>query len=269
MTGTGTAANPFIPTNWDELKTACETANAYISFPAGGEWNMNSQYPAGAPTITSNGTSHFVGNGFTIKNLYVQNGTAFSGKFEISNLNMQNIFLQNSNFLAPSDSGTRFDDVDISGELNGGFLFCTANDYMIYFNQSGVNLRFMGNASMHGYGNYYPRVYFNNSEIQLTGQTSSSDPFKVIMQNSKLSGRLVSTNSAQMYLSEFSTDSVVDVELSGFASVTGYNPNGYPIVVNASKVGAATIYANFISATSEQMQDAEWLTAHGFSCYER
>lgn len=269
MTGTGTSADPFVPTNWGELKTACATANAYISLPANGSWDMNEQYPTGVPAITSNGTAHISGNGFTIDNLYAENIIVFSGTFAISNLDVPSMKLKGSSFLAPADSNSTFENVRLSGELNDSMVCYTANvNRTIKFRRCSMNYNLVGNAKMCVTGNYMPNMEFTHSHIELKGTTSHSSPCYIKLgMNSKLSGNLTSTNNGQVYLSENSTDSVVDIGLSGFTTVTGYNPYRYPIVVNASKVGTATVYANFISATAEQMKDADWLSEHGFPAY--
>lgn len=273
MTGAGTIADPFIPTNWDELKTACETADVYISMPSGGSWDMNQQHPAGVPTITSNGTAHIAGHGFTIDNLYAQDTTIFNGKFMITNLDMPSCKLYNSVFFAPSDYGPTFTGFRASGEINNSTFAIKRENYTMNFQQCSLNFRFVGVSRMANPGNYRPVLNFAYSRIELVGATSGDNPFEVkLLVGSKLTGNLTSSNNADFWLGTGSTDCVVDIGLTGFNKVRCMKTKGVnPALLNISKIGTATTEAgdNFIEATSEQMKDAEWLTAHGFPCYVR
>lgn len=263
MTGTGTENNPFVPTNYDEFKTACETSGAYVSMTNNGSWNLNEQYPSGVPAITFN-SCHILGNGFTMRNIYAENINVFAGTAEISDMDFSGIYQIGGDFIRLSGWGSSFTNCRFSGELiNAEF-----NNLYGVFRQCSFNLRLNGNAGFckETSDMYQPKLYYCN--VKLIGSTSASTVFRAAMyQGSQLEGSLVSTNSGVIYLSEYSTLSKVNIGLSGFSAVTGYNPSQNPIVVNSSIIDNAAVYSNFISATTAQMADAEWLTEHGFPAY--
>lgn len=268
MTGTGTSADPFVPSTYAEFKTACETSGAYISMPTNGEWDLNEQYSSGVPAITFN-NCHIAGNGFTMRNIYAENINTFSGTAEISSMDFPGINQLGGAFIHLSSSGDSFANCRFSGQLTDAeFIKTSGYNYNATFRQCSFNFKLSGSALFCTYGNYtaQPKLYYSN--VKLVGTTSASCPFQATMyQGSQLEGNLTSTNSGYIYLSENSTLSKVNIGLSGFSAVTGYNPSQNPIVVNSSIIDNATVYSNFISATAEQMKDADWLTEHGFPAY--
>lgn len=277
MTGTGTSDNPFVPSNWDEFKTACEESltDVYISFPLNGEWNMNEQYPLGVPAITASGTTtvHIEGNGFVIKNLYAEGITVFTGKFEINDLVIDSANIRNSILFSPSGSGSLFMKFSVRGELNNSTFVRETQNYTMNFYQSGLSFRFLGATRMENAGNYRPILNFYYSRIDIAGETSGGNPFEVrLLVGSKVTGNLESTIGDDFWLSAGSTDCVVDIGLTGFNKVRCRKESGAnAALLNVSKIGTATTQTgdNFIEATTEQMRNAEWLTAHGFPCYVR
>lgn len=265
MTGTGTSADPYIVGTWAELKTAMETAGAYVEL--GGDIDLNSEYPEGVPNIAFQCTS-LDGKGHTLKNIY-STGSVFSQSRNkaaaVSNLNIADFYIQGGKLfsLSQSTTGGSFtaSNLTISGEIyNGSF----AHNYHIYpnFDSCSINLYLSGTSYLQS-DDY--RLRFSRSRVHLSGNISSSKLVnaQLLLINSELTGKVESSAATcVLSLENSSTSSVIDAELPGFTKVfyTGTNP----VLINADKTGSAELSANLIQATQEQMTDAQWLHDQGF-----
>lgn len=263
MTGSGTSSDPFIPSNWNELKTACETAGAVVSMPENGKWDMNDQHPEGAPNIAMNNCS-VLGNGFTISKLFVNGINCITGYGTLENLNFEGCNIVNGTLFSIGDSGkTVFYGCGFSGDLNSSAFLRNWKRSTIPFTKCGLNFRLSGSSALVVESrNYY--AAFNYCNIRLTGQTTHGDPVHIDLNAmSQLEGNLQG-NSSRIYIGS-GQYSKINIGLSGFTDISG-NSNNNPVVVNSDIIDTATVGSKFIIATSDQLKDADWLTEHGFPC---
>lgn len=265
MTGTGTSADPYIPENWDELVSCAKTSGAYISLPEGGEWDMNEQYPTGAPTLEMQGC-HIDGNGFVIKNLYSEDTMIQIGEgtsVEIKNLVFQNIYSHGDYLIRGRNSYAgwlKMENVEMSGTIVNSAIFrdnqwgYTQNS----FERCSFNFRLKGADGDMNYLN------FRFCNINLVG--SVKDKMLIKMENSsQLIGALDCDSSQSFTIDGESSLSKIDMGIKGFSSVAC--SLGVNVVINTNKVDSGiTVSDNLIKATTEQMSDAEWLNEHGFPC---
>ena len=131
MTGTGTQADPYVVSNWDELVTAAAQAEAYVTLPSNATWNMDAQYPSGAPDIVL-WCAEINGNGAVIHNLRKSGGTLFnrslnaSGETLIKNLGIGNAYFSDSAFSICEGSvvhpSLKFEGLVMGGEFYNSML---------------------------------------------------------------------------------------------------------------------------------------------------
>lgn len=266
MTGTGTSADPYIPDNWGELVSCAKTSGAsYISLPEGGEWDMNEQYPTGAPTLEMHGC-HIDGNGFIIKNLYntdtMIRAYGMGDTSYMKNLIFQNVY-SNGKYLIDYQNNyygrIKMENVSISGVVINSSIIQYMDSYQSLFDRCTFNLK------LHNAGARMLRQKFNFCNINLVG--SVNDNFVAILGNSQLVGDLSGSGSQTFTIEAESSLSKIDMAIKGFSSVAC--SSGVNVVINTDKVDSGiTVSDNLIKATTEQMADAEWLNGHGFPCGE-
>lgn len=264
MTGTGTSADPYIPENWDELVSCAKTSGAYISLPEGGGWDMNEQYPTGAPTLEMHGC-HIDGNGFIIKNLYntddMIRAYGMGDTSYMKNLVFQNVY-SNGEHLIDYDNiyygRIKMENVSISGVVINSSIIQYMNQSQSLFSRCAFNLK------LYNAGVRMIRQKFNFCNIHLVG--SVKDNFVAILGNSQLVGDLSGNGSQTFTIEAESSLSKIDMAIKGFSSVAC--SSGVNVVINTDKVDSGiTVSDNLIKATTAQMSDAEWLTEHSFPCY--
>lgn len=262
MTGTGTSADPYIPDNWDELVSCAKTSGAYISLPEGREWDMNEQYPTGAPTLEMHGC-HIGGNGFIIKNLY--NTDFMIQAWDTSymkNLIFQNAYSNGECLIGYHNINydkIEMENVSISGVVINSSIIQYSNSPQSLFDRCTFNLK------LHNAGVRMIRQKFNFCNIHLVG--SVKDDFVAILGNSQLVGDLRGGGSQTFNIDTGSSLSKIDMVIKDFSSVAC--PSSTNVVINTDKVDSGiTVSDNLIKATTEQMSDADWLTEHGFPAYQ-
>ena len=283
ITGTGTQADPYKPTTWEEFLSCTTTDSVYTELPeGGGTFDMNDYYPEGiAETIPLRG--FISGNGWTIKNAACYTAdAAFRISLndtlgEISNLNFQNIRYQ------PTGSGYRALFQTESTTFSGtAFKLCSFSGIADNTSSSGN-----GYTSLFGidaYGTVY-RCSFNIKTIGNSAGTGTTSGVGIAMGmtaynnwnaklqycNIKISGEeywhgvyldisyLTGTGSSRISLLH-GNESVIDCEASVITNAYG---NQTKILINTGKY-SGTIPSGCIGVTTEQLKDAEYLASLGF-----
>lgn len=270
MTGSGTQQSPYIPEDWDELKTACETEGAYVALNPGTEWDMNDQYPEDAPQISFK-CIELDGRSAIIKNIRKSDGTLFGlGQSDhdvtLLNLNFESMYITNAHVFYTvtyswmQANSLKLIGVRIGAELYDAILWYCENQG-IATDQSSIAL-YLSNSDI---GNNPKELL--NTVLDFNGTVTNG-----IGGNSGLN-----LNCSALYGSVRSVDSqqnlvfggrlsVIDITLQNFANVYGSSLDT-TLVVNISSIGEADVYGDtLIQATSEQLKDAAWLNAAGFPC---
>ena len=262
MTGNGTQDNPYVPENWDELKQAAETADAYIQLPSDTYWGLANVGVGGINLRCY----EIDGNGAIINKLRLTTPILFSlattsHDVTIKNLNILNAYVANAGvFWCVSSSWVYHNQIQLRNFVFTGGLYnsqlwncdnqgVTTNRclFSLYLNNStlAVNENQINNTAFLIDGTVSSRInvpFFNSSEIK--GDISGVSPTELIV-----AGQL----------------SIIDADLENYVAVSehGSNPS---VLLNTDRIGTAVIQGNFIEATSTQMQDVEWLNQHGFPC---
>ena len=264
MTGNGTQASPYIPANWAELKTAAETADAYIRLPAETQWDMNEQYPENAPGISLR-CYEIDFNGAVIKNLRKSSAILFYHAAE-HNVTMKNgVFSSMYITSATIFNAVGYYDTYSIKLFNMGFGGELYDSELWLCDGRGVD------ADCCAFNFYLSNSNVTNNEKPLTNTIISidgtvNDDIGVLnLVSSALYGEVRAVN-AQKLLVFYGELSVVDITLQNFSAVR-YTGDKTTVVLNVEKVGGATVSGStLIQATSAQMKDAAWLNSHGFPC---
>lgn len=264
MTGNGTQANPYIPANWAELKTAAETADAYVKLPAETQWDMNDQYPEDTPGISLR-CYEVDFNGALITNLRKASGTLFthnaSHNITLKNVVFSSAYISNAQLFYAVGYNDQYSLIlyafSFGGELYDSRVW-TCDNRGVETNGCALNL-------------YLSESKLTTNEKQLLNTIINIDGTvnqgvgTLNLVSSAVYGEVRATG-AQYGMSFAGELCVCDLTLQNFNTVM-YVGGETTAVLNIDKIGGAEILGNpVIQATSAQMKDAAWLNAHGFPC---
>lgn len=232
--------------------------------PENGNWDLNEDHPFGVSGISAN-NCHISGNGFNFQNAVINGATLFSGKSEMAYLNFQNIRIISGAVFSASYYSHTLNFCQFAGEMTDSFFVAGGNSsYNVNCSGCGINMRLVGNSALKNSA-HSCNLYAYYSNIKLGG--SSSNPYPVyigLMQGSLLDGNITGNNSI-IHLLDESALSQIKIMLTNFSEIRKAGSTT-SVVVCSDYVDGASI-SNLISATAEQLKDADWLTAHGFNCY--
>ena len=267
ITGTGTSADPYVVTTWDELVAKASETGVYIKL--GNDINMNDEYPEGLETGFQIKCVEVDGDGKDIKNLYIKSGYFISnyGQGNVwKNTNFLNIVLGNGNNATYLyyDSGNfinhlqTFDCCKFSGRLNGtsgdpSYLTRTS----LVLNRCSINLVMNARAAITYYGSDFRYCKMQYCNVNLNGDTSWNQNMLLI--NSYIKGSLPSaTISTTLSNGTKSAYSVLDIEAAEYTGSSGTNL----VLANSDK--CSTISQYLTSVTTAQLKDAAYLDSIGF-----
>lgn len=271
ITGTGTQADPYVVTTWDELLSVSDTDGVYIDLPDNAVYDMNDFYPEGiAETIQLRGFIN--GNGATIKNAAYRGGAcAFkmsgnSNYGSIKNLNFANFRLQatytGASLLGTDNgeySGRAFELCRFSGRievLSGDYCAISRGGYQAEHYRCSYNIEAIGQTSIDT-GNYgaisrYCRIEINN----VGGQY----PFYVSPDNSYITGHVGSLYMIRVD-SRGAYESVMDATVETRIGMETGTP--IKVLVNTDKY-SGTLPSGYLGCTTAQLRDAAYLHSIGF-----
>lgn len=261
MTGTGTQADPYIVSTWEDFVTAIGTEQAYVEFPENTIIDMNDVIPEGIGEMIYIKCTQFDAKGGEIKNLFFTTG----GRFLIQNSNW-NTYIKNLKLInmRADDTGFRFFSYGkmrncvISGSFGGEDMFDISSNRFVLESCS-VNVQLQsGTKFTTSRWNDERSLNVNNSIINLSGVVRS-DGGTLVLNNSILQGKIPTTLFYTFY------NSLIDCTVPANASLRGggyTNDKGY---INSSKFGEGVTTSNqYILVTNEQLQDTDYLFDIGF-----
>ena len=269
MTGSGTQQSPYIPEDWDELKTACETEGAYVALNPGTEWDMNDQYPEDTPQISFK-CMELDGRSAKIKNIRKSSGSLFglgqaTHAVKLLNLNFESMYITDATmFYAISYSWYDANAIELIGVRIGAELydakFWDCDNQGVTTDQSSIAL-YVSNSNI---GNNPKEL--KNTVIDINGTVTDGigGNSGLNLNCSALYGSVRAVNS-QQGVSLGGKLSVVDITLQNF-SVIYFGSTETTNVINISTIGDAEVSGTVIQATAAQLKDAAWLNAAGFPC---
>lgn len=273
ITGTGTQADPFKPTTWEEFLSCTTTDSVYTELPeGGGTFDMNDYYPEGiTSTIPLRGFIN--GNGWTIKN------AVYSGRYgaflvsssnsygKVVGLNFFNFrFTTNITgavFIEGGNSGTMFRLCQFSGLVdNTGAQYCaiTRGNEAMALERCSYNIQIDCHAKSArtvslDTGNWSASAHYCN--VRVTGM-SDYDTLNITPNSTYISGSIKSIRIEDRGLG--AKESVIDTECDVISYAIG---SATMTLVNTDKY-SGSLPNGCIGVTTEQLKDAEYLSSLGF-----
>lgn len=281
MTGTGTQADPYVPSSWAEFVTAIGTQGAYVSLAEGTVWDMNNIAPSGVGIILVK-AKQVSGNGAEIKNLHF-NGGGFEFYVQdmntsISNMKLTNLLAENgSSVFKCNDYFSRIypslTQLTITGKIVDSNLF--EADYnesqQIYTYRCSINAEFSGNSAFAKTTlGSYPHVKLFFDHIKTSGSSTYSSDQQMQIQNTLWEGDWVCNSAGLVGGSSgvISSNNIFDVNVPATATIfvnSNYASNVKQCIFNGSKIAAgATLAAQITQVTDEQLHSASYLNSIGF-----
>lgn len=280
ITGTGTQADPFIITTYDELVEKAATASE-VFIKVGNDINIAEEYPLGdmPPLIITH--ARIDGDGKIVSNWYSTGSTdliQITGSSsdttrnpQIKNLNFFNILTMNGNFVNPK-YGTgagigMFKSCNFQGECYNRFSYSVSSN-------SGKRDHFIGcsiNIDNHASS---PFAYYTAFEkCRIIVKTSGAQLFTGDIDNYLRDCYITATmtnSSAKFCSSAAATNNcILDVYTSSSNFVNaGKATTSYPIsIINSAHAPAAVKYAgNLYAVSAEHWYDVPYLQNLGFLC---
>lgn len=277
MTGTGTQADPYVPSTWAEFVTAIGTASAYVSVPEGTVWDMNDIAPEGISSAITVAANRVEGNGAEIRNLFFTGGGKFSctSGVTVTGIAFKNLLIESGSVLleAMTSSTVTLRECVFAGKIADAY-FVGRNTFDVLWRMAmyrcAINLEVSGGSCPFLSGNgsvpYHTLTYCN---IKTTGSGSSSYAQSIRLNNSLWTGDLTNTtwviggdSGATSYYSIFD----VNVPVSkGLRVASTYTGNVVECLYNSDKVASgATVDSPLIGCTTEQLHSASYLHSIGF-----
>lgn len=261
MTGTGTQADPYIVSIWEDFVTAIGTEQAYVEFPENTIIDMNNVVPEGIGEMIYIECTQFDAKGGEIKNLFFKTG----GRFLIQNSNW-NTYIKNLKLInmRADDTGFRFftygemRNCVISGSFGGEDMFDLSSNRFVLESCS-VNAQLQsGTKFTTSYWNDERSLNVNNSIINLSG-TVRSDGGTLVLSNSLLQGKIPTNYFYTLY------NSLIDCGVPANTSISGHGTSGDKGYINSSKFEEGVTTSNqYILVTNGQLQDTNYLFDIGF-----
>lgn len=276
MTGTGTAADPYAVSTWDELMTVLPQEGKYAVLTDDIDM-LNVEITIGNVVLACN----FDGQEHTIRNVYlsdslVSNNILFKMRYAITfqNVRFENWY-SNDVWIFNGDSAhpfynpmPTFRNISFSGELVGN-AHLVSGDWTTYypiFNRMDIYAEVHSNSVVTRSSNLFP--HFVDSTIELHGECNR-DVVSVNLDNSVLTGEVKILNAESEYnalnirTSQSVYQSLIDIKLSCDTSCT-VAFLGEKLLVNTDNMTNITTSGTFIACTDEQQNDEQFLTQHGF-----
>lgn len=276
MTGTGTAADPYAVSTWDELITVLPQEGKYAVLTDDIDM-LNVEITDGTIVLACN----FNGQGHTIRNVYlsnslVPNSILFKMRYAITfqNIRFENwysngVWIFNGDSAHPSyNPMPTFRNVSFSGELVGN-AHLVSGDWTTYypiFNRMDIYAEVHSNSVVTRSSNLFP--HFVDSTIELHGECNR-DVVSVNLDNSVLTGEVKilnaesGRNALNIRTSQSVYQSLVDIKLS-CDTLCAAAFNGEKLLVNTYHMANITTSGTFIACTDEQQNDEQYLAQHGF-----
>ena len=261
MTGTGTQADPYIVSTWEDFVTAIGTEQAYVEFPENTIIDMNDIIPEGINEMIYIKCTQFDAKGGEIKNLFFTTGGRFLIQHDGWSTYIKNLKLIN---MRADDEGFRFysygkmQNCIISGSFGGEEMFDLSTDRFVLEGCS-INAQLQsGTKFTASYWNDDRSLNVNNSIINLSG-TVRSDGGTIVLNNSLLQGKIPTTYFYTLY------NSLIDCVVPANASISCHGYSGDKGYINSSKFEEGVTTTNqYIRVTNEQLQDVNYLFDIGF-----
>lgn len=281
MTGSGTQADPYVPSTWGEFVTAIGTSGVYVSLAEGTVWDMNEIAPEGLSTDVPVRCKEIQGNGTSIKNLFIKddcfkmittNNTSWSD-IKFLNVLVENnaiLFMIGTNIPLSSPSMSH---ITISGKIVDSTLFYgnhSQANHQLSLNGCSINVELSDSSYFARVSSgAYPCVKLSNCHIRTVGNSTQAATQYMQLENSLWEGdwaikssQIVGGNGmvSQYNIFDVAVPATVTVSVN-----SSYASNVKKCIFNSDKItSGATLASQLVQVTSEQLRDASYLSSIGF-----
>ena len=266
ITGTGTQADPYVVTTWDELVSKAAEFGKYVKL--GADIDMNDEYPEGLNSAITINCNEIDGDGKSIKNIKTEANRLIS----TSNINgiCKNLNFTNMLIGGGSNSTTmiyqsdyrgvyKFNHCKFSGRFEGN---SSQKSQIVYgyvrFDYCSFNFQLMSNSRILAEHSSKHHIFLYYCNINLTGDTSET--LYIILKNSYVKGSLSNATvcAEAQNNSERGLYSVLDV------TAPAYTADSLTQLVLANSDKCSNIGQYLTSVTTAQLTNAEYLSSIGF-----
>lgn len=274
MQGTGTQADPFIPTEWDEVLEAARTSGAYVNFPqGGGEYDLNDIYPTGVPRIRVR-CAQINGNGWNIKNIRCTDSviSTIGTRCVWNDINFLDFlhqggafFLNNEEYY--SDGQAILNHCRFTGIMSAGELFTRNSrhgDNVFKLSSCSINVKADNDSVIFAGGMDSSYAAVENCNIKIVG--NSSNPFgSSYMYNCFVQGNMLPNQNNGIKLVSGSNYNIIVADLTEATSSALLScPNGISLINSDLLPAGTSIPAGMKGCTTEQLKDASYPASIGF-----
>lgn len=292
MTGTGTQADPYLVSTWEEFKTAVDTVNVYVALDPNATSKVMDANDANINPFSTSvrfQCDGIEGNGWTIRNLYF-NGTGLSmisnaQTCTINNLYFENIVCNNgiSSFLNAARAtfnACRFTGIKYAGSQTAAIAAgSTTTSYRGKFSKCTFAFKVVGASA----GSLFSGVDFTECNLNIISSAKATSGTRCdlfdhcTLENALILGGITLNGGGSIYMANAST-----VMKNVFAAVEINRPDGdttvfYPGKATATScivkdlIGSGIAYYNGDNiqyVTAAQGKDAAYLSSIGFPVTE-
>lgn len=278
MTGTGTKADPYIVTTWNELMTVLPQENTYAI--------LNNDIDMKGKTITDSGVTlacDFDGQNHSIKNVYLtnenlQNAELFVMYYANSfrNVKFENWYVKGTNIFSGDSSNPTYrpmptiENFSFSGVMSeqGRLISLYSSMYKPTFKKNAIFIIAQNTSDIIEVQERYKPI-FEDSKIEIYGECNRTI-LSATLNNShlsgsvKLSGDTSQKNAIEIDSSQNSYQSLIDLRVEAEDNWTA-SFNGSKLLVETDLLSNVTTSGTFIACTLLEKNDATFLASHGFT----
>lgn len=284
MTGTGTAADPYIVRSYTELEEAVSTSSdgSYIAFDPNAKdkvIDMNEVYPEGCPTLNLR-LRHLNGNGWTIRNLYVKSiwinlGDGNNNSNAIYNLSVESFRHESTSPFIRANYTNYYRDGQVihhckfSGITKASVFISGTSWTPVCMRACALNIEYNGTGTFRLTNSDDDSINFEHNQIKiaiLNGKINSSGLLanKVIINNIFELTTNVGDAFPMSSKSGNFTDNVIIGTHAGEITCTHTGQTGVSIF-NSDTMPNVVSTDYLIGCTSAELLDAAYLSSIGFS----
>lgn len=272
-TGTGTQADPFVISTWEDLKAQMYQLGVWIALDPDAEnkvMDLRDTEDRAGFTDQTVLRAHILGNGWTIRNVICHQGGHFynstSNLATIQDLNFENVLVL-GNFA-------------FNGRYN--FVNChftamlqkyTTFHYSMYAKYTNCALHlYFSPSCVPSYNTVLLQCDLTGCTFHVQGTWNGGSFFNRAVNCVQVTGNLKLVGNLELGSNTNDTNSFYDLTLTGTGTVTESTGGGSANLVNISGFGDGVTYSitgdNWYALTEDQLRDGAYLLSIGFPCVE-
>lgn len=279
VTGTGTQADPYIVSTWDEIAEYVAMDSVYVKCSPNLIFNMNTMFRTGAPSLNLHCTE-FDGNGLEIRSGYwnsvpaiVSSYSGNSGDKKIKNMKILSSYTT-TNIIQISASNAwtlTLDNVIITGFHTGLDPIFRCNQYsttaVLRMLGCSINVNSPdGSLWTSHYSDQHP--FIQNTYIKFNGNNfCKASGYSPNLNSCRVDGRITQANdSSSSYIFNASTNSIINASGNDLR-ISGSNAGAVHVLYNSDLLTPGSSIGSMQGLTTAQLKNPQDVAATGFPVY--